>query len=97
MTRSIVWREAAQHEFEAAVDWYETEANLGLKFHEAIDATLTQIAKTPEAFPLIRRDARRVLVAKFPYSIIYRVKADAVVVLAVFHHRRNPDIWRRRF
>jgi plasmid stabilization system protein ParE len=35
-------------------------------------------------------------VRRFPYSVFYRVEADRIVVLAVFHGRRNPRIWQAR-
>jgi plasmid stabilization system protein ParE len=32
----------------------------------------------------------------FPYTIYFRVRAEHVIVIAVFHVRRNPMIWRER-
>jgi hypothetical protein len=33
---------------------------------------------------------------RFPYSLIYRVIGDDVFVLACFHGKRNPRVWRSR-
>jgi len=35
--------------------------------------------------------------ARFPYSIIYLVTNDEVVVLSCFHQRRDPAVWIARF
>lgn len=72
------------------------QAGLGIRFYQAIETTLARIAQHPNSFPTVKGGARRVLVEKFPYSIIYRVKAEVVVVVAVIHHRRNPIVWERR-
>jgi toxin ParE1/3/4 len=33
---------------------------------------------------------------RFPYGIYFRAEARRIVVLAVFHSRRDPEIWRGR-
>jgi len=32
----------------------------------------------------------RVLLRRFPYSLVYQFQGDTLVVLACFRHRRNP-------
>ena len=32
----------------------------------------------------------RALLERFPYSVHYAVEPDALIILAVFHHRRDP-------
>lgn len=32
---------------------------------------------------------------RFPYSLYYRELQGEVVVVAVVHTRRHPDVWRR--
>jgi len=32
----------------------------------------------------------------FPYGVFYRPKKGRIEVLAVFHHRRDPNVWQRR-
>lgn len=36
---------------------------------------------------------RRVLVERFPYCIFYVVEPERLVVLAVLHVARDPDLW----
>jgi hypothetical protein len=36
------------------------------------------------------------LVAKFPYQIVYRISADEIRILAFAHLKRRPGFWRHR-
>jgi hypothetical protein len=38
----------------------------------------------------------RRLIKRFPFSIYYRLIGPTVVVVAIAHHKRHPDYWRRR-
>jgi toxin ParE1/3/4 len=97
MNLPVVLRHKARAEFDAAVDWYEQQnAGLGTKFVDQVQAVFDRISATPELHAKIYREVRRALVRRFPYSVYYRIKADRVVVLAVFHNKRNPNIWKSR-
>jgi len=41
-------------------------------------------------------DSRRILLSRFPFSIIYRVTGHIVEIVAVMHHRRDPGYWVNR-
>ncbi|MHB9003921.1 MAG: type II toxin-antitoxin system RelE/ParE family toxin [Coriobacteriia bacterium] len=41
-------------------------------------------------------DIRKLVLAKFPYSLIYEIDGDVVLILAVAHQRRRPHYWRER-
>lgn len=45
---------------------------------------------------MIFGEVRKALVRPFPYSVIYRIQGGRVVVLAVFHNKRDPKIWQSR-
>lgn len=45
----------------------------------------------PEAGMPISDQQRVMHFRRFPYSIIYRLHADSVVIRAVAHHRRKPS------
>jgi plasmid stabilization system protein ParE len=57
---------------------------------------LDRIAALPTLHQLVYKDARRGVVQGFPYSVFYRVKPTHIVVVAVFHSKRNPAIWQAR-
>lgn len=41
-------------------------------------------------------DARRRVVRRFPYVVIYLVEPEHIEVLAVFHTSRDPKQWQGR-
>ena len=96
MSLLVVTRPAAAAEIETAYRWYEGEREgLGSEFLEAVD-TIVKIAEKPERFPIVRRDIRRAVLRRFPYSIFYRIVTKQVAITACFHGKRNPKVWRSR-
>ena len=57
---------------------------------EVLEAQSWYESRNPDAFAQIAGSCRRVLLRKFPFSLDFRVRADEFLVIAVFHHRRNP-------
>jgi plasmid stabilization system protein ParE len=96
MSLPIVFRLEAQTEFDEAIDWYEQQAELGLEFLDCVDDTLTRIQTMPESCEMVFEDVRRAVVQRFPYSVFYQVELQQIVVLAVFHSKRDPKIWQAR-
>jgi toxin ParE1/3/4 len=85
----------ARAEYRAAVAWYrERSLDAARRMVEAVDAGLLSIRQHPLAWPAWRGGpARRRLLHRFPYSLIYGVSTDEVVIFAVAHHSRRPGYW----
>ena len=97
MTLHIVFRRAAKSEFEEAAVWYDEQRfGLGEEFIVEIEQAIANAAAAPQRYPIVFGDIRRTVARRFPFSVYFRVRSDAMVVLAVFHGRRNPAIWQRR-
>lgn len=97
MTLRVAFRRAAIREFEDAAVWYdEQRPGLGEEFIVEIEEAVSRAAATPKRYPIVFGDLRRTVARRFPYSVYFRVRTNSMVVLAVFHGRRNPAIWQRR-
>lgn len=97
MTRPTRFAPAAQHELNQAVEFYDAEdAGLGGAFLDAVERALGQIQAYPESSPISLAPARAKVLSAFPYSVIYWVTDDVIIVLAVTHHHRRPAYWRGR-
>ena len=97
MTRKVVFRPAARAESDGAALWYEDrQAGLGVRFVAEIDQAVGLASSHPERFPVKHGEIRCVQARRFPYSVFYRIEADRIVVLAIFHARRDPAIWQAR-
>ena len=97
--KPILFAPAAQAEFEAAAEWYESHSEgLGGKFTLAIDTVVNRIHESPSGFPIWDGDRRfrRAIVRRFPYILFYRETPDTIEVLAVAHAARDPGYWLKR-
>lgn len=93
----VQFHEAATEEAEAAVRWYnERVAGLGDDFRVELLGSVDRIARAPLLWPPSAHDsrARRYLLPRFPYGVVYVVAPDtSIVVMAVAHARRRPRHW----
>lgn len=97
MTLPVVLRDEAQAEFDEAFDYYEGQRpGLGVDFAARVQEVFDRIAANPQLHAAVFADVRKALVARFPYAIFYRAEPARVEVLAVFHSRRDPSIWKGR-
>ena len=95
--RAILFRVAAARDVEEAFLWYQRQRpGLGDEFLAAVERTVQLVADNPEAFPIVHRDARRALLSRFPYGLLYRLAPEYVIVVGCFHAKRNPKSWRSR-
>ncbi len=87
----IAFRPEARAEALEAKAWYESKSRgLGLEFARAIDAALAAAFRNPSAFAKVEGECRRVVLRKFPYSLVYLVSSSEFLVVSVLHHRREP-------
>lgn len=84
---------AEQEMFDAAC-YYERQApGLGADFLTKIEYALNDIASAPERWPVVHDCIRRRLMQRFPYSLLYRIDPNEIVILAVMHQKRHPSYW----
>lgn len=90
--------EEALAEAERAATWYRENAGpeIALRLRGAIEAALQSIAAAPERAPKYAHGARRVILADFPYAVVYLMNREVAVVIAIAHAKRRPGYWRRR-
>ena len=87
----------AEADAEEAFEWYEAQRpGLGPAFRRALDIAVAAVENQPEAYAVIHRNTRRVLLPRFPYGLYYRVLEQNVAVVACIHGKRHPKTWRPR-
>ena len=87
----VVLSPEAQAEFDEAVKYYDQQREgLGDELRAGIRAFLPRLQKSPLTFPVERGDIRRLVLARFPYKLLYSVEADHIYVIALAHIRRAP-------
>jgi len=100
--RALRIHAAAVDEAVEAAAWYERERpGLGAEFERAIDAALDLLEE--EIVPLTSvpgvagtRGVKRLILRRFPYSVIVHERNTEIFVIAFAHHARRPGYWRDR-
>ncbi len=91
----FLWR--AQEELGEAATWYERQRpGLGQRFRDHVGEVLDRVSRTPEIHGRVYGDVRCAKVPRFPYGIYYRIEPNRVVVISVFHGKRDPREWQSR-
>jgi plasmid stabilization system protein ParE len=97
MSLPVVLRAEAEADFDEAFDWYEAQrGGLGSDFVAEVQKVFDRISVNPLLHGEVFQDVRKALVQRFPYCVFYRIEAAQVLVLAVFHSKRDPSIWQAR-
>ena len=100
--RRIRILEEASNEAIAAASWYDRERpGLGAEFEQAVDAALDLLEEDMAPLAPVPGlsdglSAKRLLLRRFPYSIVVRESDDGYLVIAVAHQHRRPGYWRDR-
>jgi hypothetical protein len=89
--------EPAQIELEEEVKYYnEQRMGLGYEFATEVADTISRILRYPEAWTKLSKRARRCRTKRFPYGVIYQIRGDRILIVAVARLRRKPFHWRDR-
>jgi len=94
--RIFVTSEAELDALESAIWYNEQSDGLGAKFLEALDIEIVYIKSNPELFAVKYKETRVAHVKRFPYGIHYIIETERIVILAILHTSRNPQLWKER-
>jgi plasmid stabilization system protein ParE len=87
----------AEEEMAEASRFYENASSgLGNDFLDDVQRVLADLCRQPEIGQPVEGTMRRMLLHRFPFSLIYTVEKEGLLVVAVSHQRRRPDYWRTR-
>ena len=87
----------AEAELGRAIDYYNAcRPNLGWEFAEEVQAAIQNIVAYPQAWTPLSKRARRCLVRRFPYGVVYERRGDLIRIVAVMQLNRRPGYWRDR-
>ncbi len=96
MSQRIIVLDEAEDELIEAEKWYDKQrVGLGREFRTAIDEAMQRLLRAPDAAsPIVNvsplSGARRVVVKRFPYSIVFIEHGEDLWVI----DRRRPGCWR---
>ncbi len=84
----------AEAEMMEAAAYYEMQVErLGTNFLDIIEAAVGEISENPGTWPKNELGIQRRLVRRFPYSILYAVHENEVIIIAIMHQKQKPRYW----
>jgi len=57
------------------------------------DEWIPPLAEYPETWPEIDKGIRKRVVRRFPYSILYQIYNNEIIIVAIVHHKQKPHYW----
>lgn len=88
MPKSVEYSDRARHQLEE-IKAYIAKDNpaAALRIIEHITTSADDLIEFPmTGKPWLRAGTRKLVLSKYPYSIIYKLTASQIIVLAVAHH-----------
>ena len=87
----------AEKEPEEVEKYYDNiREELGDRFRDEIQMAIWRILKFPDAWQHQSKSTRRYRLKSFPYGIVYQIKKDEILLVAVMHLHREPNYWVNR-
>ena len=96
MYKSVILPLASEDVREAA-RWYDKQQNgLGKKFTAEVREKVHFIRQNPKASNIRYDEVRSAVLNVFPFMVHYTIDENnkTIIVSAVLHTSRNPDIWK---
>ncbi len=89
--------DAAESEFLEAISYYNGESEgLGYEFAAEVNRAIGRISEYPNAWTQLSKRTRRCRTNRFPYGVIYQIRSDMILILAIMHLHRDPESWKDR-
>jgi toxin ParE1/3/4 len=81
---------------EAALFYDGHSTGLGRDFLDDVQQSINRLRAYPQLGAEVETGLRRLLLHRFPFSLIYAVDPREILIVSVAHHGRHPSYWRSR-
>lgn len=93
----LIFLALARDELAEAKRFYNRQQQgLGESFQREAQSAAKLIQERPLAWQIEVEPVRRFIFDRFPYKMLYIIRAEQIVVIAVAHQHRQPDYWVER-
>lgn len=98
----VLLLEAEAEATEAAM-WYEKQrTGLGREFLDDLETTFQNLVANAAGLPFLESSEstdplfQRASLKRFPYLVVFTIREEDIVVVAIAHARRKPGYWKNR-
>ncbi len=79
------------------IEWYfGQEKSLAAEVDIELRQAERNIIDFPEFWPPVGGGYHRYLMKRFPYSVVYRIEGETIVIMAIAGHKQQQGYWRKR-
>lgn len=90
----LIFLVLARDELVEAKRFYNRQQQgLGESFQREAEAAARLIGARPLAWQVETGEVRRFIFDRFPYKMLYIIRDEQIIVIAVAHQHRQPDYW----
>ena len=94
---NIEFLDIAETELDDAFAYYEDiYQGLGKRFILEVESTINRVKQNPVARQKAGKFTHRCLLNRFPYSIIYQIRSNLILIVAVACNHQKPNYWIER-
>ena len=91
----VIWKGGAENDLvEVFAQLEDCSEGAGIRFVHKLDATLANLRAHPELAPMFEETVRRLVVGSTGYGLFYSVESRGIIVHALIHLSRNPQVIR---
>jgi plasmid stabilization system protein ParE len=87
---------AEEEMIEASLFYEAASLGLGNDLLDDVQRVVDSLREHPYLGHTVDINLRRMLLHRFPFSLIYSIEPDAILIVAVAHYGRRPGYWQDR-
>jgi toxin ParE1/3/4 len=88
----LAWKEVEETD-----SWYLSRSvDASLDFLNTLDSAIEDILQAPHRWAKYLYGTRRLVMRRFPFSIVYLDNPELVILVAIAHSKRKPGYWKKR-
>jgi toxin ParE1/3/4 len=97
MTARLRLFEEAAEDVEHERHWYRRRSESAeASFLRELDHAIASVIEAPQMWPRYMAGTQRYVLPTFPFSLIYFVEDDVVVIVCLASEHKKPGYWRDR-
>ena len=91
MKYKVILKEQLEQEITDVFLYYELQQeNLGYKFFDALEKTLSTLKQHPLTYQISFSTFRQIRVTPFPFVLFFEISDNEIIVYQLFNCKRNP-------